>query len=915
MTDFHRELRDLLERALDLPDAAAREALLAAHPDVALVAEVRALLGLEAQAAALDRAAAQRTLASEPPLPERIGPYRIVGLLGSGGMGAVYHGVRDDGSFRKDVAIKVVRDVYSAEQRQRFQRERELLARLEHPGIARVLDGGSTAAGQPWMAIERVEGVALDQYVRERQLPLRERLALLLGVLEAVQFAHQNLIVHRDLKPANVLVEADGQPRLLDFGVAKLLGEVDHTQTAGRAPMTFAYAAPEQIRGEVITVATDVYALGVMLFELLTGERPHKPRGDNPLALLQAITETDATAPSEELRRRSGETAPAGGVDLREAREIRGDLDTIVLKALSRDPARRYHSARAFADDLQCFLDQRPIAARPDSAGYRIGKWMRRNRALAASLLVLTLTAFAAAGVTWHLARQNQLRTEQALRSAQAAQSLQRVLTGMFQEADLIRQDRAELSVDTLLAIAQARAERDLGGDPNLLIGVSSVLANGVFQVVDRQRGAAQLRALYERLKAGAAVDPDTRVLLLTQYHEAASTIGDMHAVAEVGPMLERAMQEIPPESPRWASARLSLLALMNDNPTQEAGFRELLGHPAVAADASLRRWTLMLLANEMRLNGQAPQAQAILEAEIAALRKDGTPLEQAYFLDRLARIQRGEARTASMREVDALMTAQLGAGHPLTQQKRFSLVLNLQASDPDPALDAELEALIDARRASGGIQFFSMLSNYLDELNARRQFARARAYAAEVLRLRDEIGIAADHPFRGSAVAQGYAARAHAGEPGLEAELDRFVQDEKQSYYRAMALAAKASLQLARRDCAALRQTLAVFESTGDPASRLMESRYFRGECALIEGQPDAARAAFEELVQADQAQPQLGRMIGARGQVQLGRLLAATEPERSQALLQQGLMRLRRYLPSDDSWWRELGLSARPG
>jgi hypothetical protein len=256
-----------------------------------------------------------------------------------------------------------------------------------------------------------------------------------------------------------------------------------------------------------------VYALGVMLFELLTGERPHKPRGDNPLALLQAITETDATAPSEGLRRRSGETASAGGVDLREARLIRGDLDTIVLKALSRDPARRYHSARAFADDLERFLEQRPIAACPDSAGYRIGKWMRRNRALATSLLVLTLTAVAAAGVTWHLARQNQLRTEQALRSAQAAQSLQRVLTGMFQEADLIRQDRAELSVDTLLAIAQARAERDLGGDPNLLIGVSSVLANGVFQVVDRERGADQLRALFERLQAGAAVDADTRVL------------------------------------------------------------------------------------------------------------------------------------------------------------------------------------------------------------------------------------------------------------------------------------------------------------------------------------------------------------------------------------------------------------------
>jgi hypothetical protein len=261
-----------------------------------------------------------------------------------------------------------------------------------------------------------------------------------------------------------------------------------------------------------------------------------------------------------------------------------------------------------------------------------------------------------------------------------------------------------------------------------------------------------------------------------------------------------------------------------------------------------LRRWTLMLLANVMRLNGQAPaQAQAMLEAELAALR-EGRHAAGAGLFPRPpgAHPARRGASRASMREVDALMTAQLGAGHPLTQQKRFSLVLNLQATDPDPALDVELERLLDARRAAGGIQYFSMVSNYLGELNARRQFAKAGTYAAESLRLRDQVGIDRDHPFYGSAVAEGFAARAQAGEPGLEAQLDRFVEAEKQSYYRAMALEAKAALQLARGDCAAVRETLAVFETTGDPASRLMVSRFLRGECALAEGRPDDARCCL---------------------------------------------------------------------
>lgn len=904
----HEPLKTLLAQVLEL-DAPAREAVLADHPDAELAAAARALLGLDKSAAALDRGAqAWLPDADEPPVrPAQIGPYRILGLLGQGGMGAVYHGVRNDGSFALDVAIKVMRHAHSAEQRQRLQRERELLARLQHPAIARVLDGGTTPDGQPWMAIERVHGEALDRFVRTHALPLRRRIALLVEVMEAVQCAHQNLIVHRDLKPSNVLVQSDGQPKLIDFGIAKDLGPTTRTATAEHAPMTFAYAAPEQIRGAPVTTATDVYALGVMLYELLTGARPHLPRAGDAggLSLLQAITDTDATAPSILLSRRSG-TARAA------VREVSGDLDTIVLKALSRDPARRYHSARAFADDLQRWLAHRPILARPERMGYRLRKWVRRNRRLAVALGALLLTTLAGAAVAWHLSAQNQLRTAEALRAARAAESLQRVLTGMFEEADLFRQERTELSVRTLLELAQARAERELRSEPDLYLNVASELANGEFRVVDRALGARRHQTLFAQLQSGVAVAPATRVRVLMNHYDAVATLGDMHAVAAVGPLLERALQDIPATTELWASARLSLLSQGTDNRVQADGLRALLQHRALRANDGLKRWTLLLLANEMRLLGEADAARRLLEAELDELRTDGTPLERAYFLDRLARMQTGAARIATMLEVWTQMRDQLGASHPVTQQKRYSWLLARLPTDPDPALDAEIEDILAQQRANGGIQYFSMVSNWLSELNSRRQFARARVWSATALAVRDVVGISRDHAFHGSAQAEGFAARAQANEPGLEAELDRFVATEPQSYYRALALYAKAMLQLGRRDCTGVSTTLAVFEATGDPASRLQEAQFLRGECALHAGAHADARSAFEALVAADAEEPRGGRMIAARAQVQLARLIAADQPQRAADLDAQGQSRLARYLPIDDPWWAELGLTA---
>lgn len=457
MSDDHSQLRALIEQALDLSEPGDREALLAGCADPALAAAARELLGLQTRAALLDLGAARLAqLPADVPVPARIGPYRIIGLLGRGGMGDVYHGVRDDGSFEMQVAVKVVRDLHSAEQIARFERERALLARLEHPAIARVLDGGCTESGAPWMAIERVVGQPLDQHVAARSLSIRERLQLLQAVIDAVQYAHQNLIVHRDLKPANILVQADGRPKLLDFGVAKLLGEADHTQTAGRAPMTFAYASPEQIRGDPITTATDVYALGVVLYEVLTGERPHRAKGEDALTLLQAIAETDATAPSECVRRRGSDTRTVSNIN---PHQLKGDLDTIVLKALNRDPARRYPSAQSLREDLDRYLTNRPIHARPVSWPDRALKWIRRNR-LAAAMIGLAAAAIVSgtAGAGWMALK--------AAREAESARAAQGFLQSVFISA---MPERNGGSMPTALDLADnafERLDRDLADQP-----------------------------------------------------------------------------------------------------------------------------------------------------------------------------------------------------------------------------------------------------------------------------------------------------------------------------------------------------------------------------------------------------------------------------------------------------------------
>ena len=339
---------------------------------------------------------------------DRVGPYRIVREIGWGGMGTVFEAHREDAGFEKRVALKMVARGRDSEAiLRRFRYERQILARLEHRNIAALLDGGVTDSGQPYFAMEYVEGQRIDRYCQAQQLGIRDRLQLFRQVCAAVHYAHQNLVVHRDLKPSNILVAADGTVKLLDFGIAKVLNpgddSLDPLTQAGAAPMTTAYASPEQLAGERVTTATDVYSLGVVLYELLAN-RPPFESGDLPV--LEARRRQAESAPVPPSRAVVTGPIPSGTETAakRLQRALAGELDNLVLMALRKEPDRRYPSVEALSDDLLRFLAGLPIQATPDSVGYRFGKFVKRNRlATAASAVAIVSVVVGTAASLWQL--------------------------------------------------------------------------------------------------------------------------------------------------------------------------------------------------------------------------------------------------------------------------------------------------------------------------------------------------------------------------------------------------------------------------------------------------------------------------------------------------------------------------------
>jgi serine/threonine-protein kinase len=608
-------IQALFHAAVDLPEPERSKYLqTACGGDPECLAEVMALVDEDARAGSLLDAglekAAQSALGGDGliPLPgQQFGPYRIERLLGEGGMGVVYLGRRDD--LGSAAAIKILRDAWlSPARHERFLREQRALARLSHPSIAQIYDADTLSDGTPWFAMEYVEGTALTAYCDGKKAGLQARMRLFQAICEAVQHAHSHAIIHRDLKPSNVLVTADGAVKLLDFGIAKQLDDTgaaaDQTRTALRF-MTPAYASPEQVRGEPVGVFTDVYALGVILYELLTGIPPFKLDTSSPAEVERMIMEREAEKPSAVTARlRSPVSADASSW---------ADLDVLCLTAMHKDPARRYRSVEALNADVSRFLNGEPLAARPDSVAYRLGKFIRRNRAaVAAAALVLIAVIGLTVFYTVRLARAR----NEALAEAARTQRVMKFLVNLFEGGDLQAGPANDLRVVTLVdrGVEQARG---LGQDPDTQAELFQTLGG-----VHRKLG--NLDQADELLRASLQT---RRARLGEQHHLVAESLVDLALLRSEQARLDEAeklarealalsRRTHPPGHPAIATAVEALAAVQEDRGLYDDAIKtldeavRLRSLPGVApADLA---GALLQLGNVHFYAGHYPQAEEL---------------------------------------------------------------------------------------------------------------------------------------------------------------------------------------------------------------------------------------------------------------------------------------------------------------
>jgi serine/threonine protein kinase len=586
-----------------------------------------------------------RVVSLESPPPPReagnhVGPYRLIREIGRGGMGVVWLAARADGQHERQVALKMplvenLNWLLAA----RFARERNILASLEHPGIARLYDAGVDSETQPYIALEYVVGVPINEYVRDQHLKPEATVALFTKVINAVSHAHAQLVIHRDIKPTNILVDAKGEPHLLDFGIAKLLDDEDSmsadatqlTRMSGRA-LTLDYAAPEQVNGQTLGTASDVYALGIVLYELLTGNKPYAPKGPTRRDLELAICEQEPAKPSDRLILTG--TSEAG----KTARRIRGDLDTVVLKALKKDPRQRYATAQAFADDLKRYLAFEPIAAKPDSEWYRIGKFVRRNRwAMAAVGAVVVALSVGVTSTLWQAERAERERREanvardfamKELTHAEAMSEFMSYLLTGAEEGDTAAQllDRAQKQVET-----QYLGNPDVG--VRIQLNIADMLvergnydrASSVLALAQKQRDQLTDRSIQARVDCQVA-NSDAR------------TVGGPEPLAQ----MDRAIASLRGTTNGAEAATYCLLerAVLRRNRGDAVGsiadaqeaLKVLDSRPSLRPTAILMR---SLIADNKQLLGQSQEAIKLYELALTDLATMGRADTQAARITR----------------------------------------------------------------------------------------------------------------------------------------------------------------------------------------------------------------------------------------------------------------------------------------
>ena len=628
----------------------------------------------------------------------KAGGYTLSALIGQGGMGSVWLANRSDGRFQGLAAVKLLNAALAGpEGEARFRREGSILARLRHPHIAQLIDAGVLALGQPYLVLEHVDGERIDRHCDSMRHTVEARLRLFLDVLGAVAHAHANLIVHRDIKPSNVLVRADGQVKLLDFGIAMLL-EVDGAREStaltrdGEVMLTPEFAAPEQVTGGAVTTATDVYALGVLLYLLLTGQHPTAPGARSPAGMIRAVVETEARRASDAVvdthrltaAGLAANAAQRGSTPRRLNARLQGDLDTIVAKALHKRPEERYLSVAALADDIRRTMAHEPISARPDTIAYRAAKFVRRNR-LAVNLSALAALALAAGMVgtvtqarraTAHAARaeEQRARADQEARAATgqrdfALRQLARAETINDLNAFLLR-DAAPLGKPFTVGELLARARRIAARQPDESSRVSMLVQIGQQYLLqeEEQKARALLGEAHEL--ARRSTDPATRA-------EAACALGGAIALAGEARRGESLVQEALdalPDQPQYAVLRIGCLLSGNQislelneltTAMERVDAAQALLKASPFAPAAMEHRVLMRRADSLRLSGR------YREADTAYAETD----------QRLASLGRDRTQTAAELLVQWALTVRM-LGRPLEAERLFRRAIEINSAD-----------------------------------------------------------------------------------------------------------------------------------------------------------------------------------------------------------------------------------------
>ncbi|MEO8673911.1 MAG: serine/threonine-protein kinase [Tahibacter sp.] len=696
-----RRARALFDELADTPSEQWSARLQTLAPDdAALQADVLALLiadsadvlqtGVAAQAPQMLSALAEADLAtrSSELQGRRVGAFRLLRELGRGGMGTVWLAERVEGDFVQNVAIKLIRGGWdTAESETRFRAERQILASLQHPHIAHLVDGGITEDGKPWLALEYVDGLDLRRWCDERRLNIRQRLQVFLSVCDAVSHAHQRLVVHRDLKPSNILVDANGAVKLLDFGIAKLV-DIDNPAQSATRIFTPEYAAPEQVRGEVVTTAVDVYALGLLLFELLSGRKPYQVENSTPAAYERAVLEQEPTRPSLVVTRNGNDA-----VEIAQRRclppsrlrhELRGDLDAIVLKALRKEPQQRYLSVADFAADISRHLQSKPVRARRGGWRYRAGRYAARHAIALGFGGVAALALLAGMGVAWWQRDVARAQRDRAEAEATTSRRVIEFVGDMFDEATPNRAHipPAQISIERVLDAAGRRIEADLSDQPRARAAIERLLANIHMRLNQRERAEnlladARATTLHEfgtdsdeytdllELEARTRVLADDRATALALTREADAIIRRRHAPEDtrsIRSLIQMGWSsDDPTEALRYSE---QAIALIRGNPDPDFKLETALNNAGLAL-SDLQRYA----------EAEAMQRES-LAIVLARTTAPTTELLQVQRNLAITLMRRGQYSAAEPLLQQTLDNAQklLSADHTLIADQQFSL-------------------------------------------------------------------------------------------------------------------------------------------------------------------------------------------------------------------------------------------------